>query len=102
MSGEVIRHRTPADGDLTIAKAVGGRSWGLKPDEVSRVRPTLRSILSVPVFSPKNPDGPLLATPQIDSDATVAAMKFDVLERRELAGRFADVVSLPIEEVEDE
>ena len=100
-SGEVEIQRVPAYGDLTQANPPGSPGWGLRPSETAKVRRTLKSILSVPVFDPDDPSGPLLATLQIDSDEPISVVRFDDLDAKgALAQSFADVVSLLIEEVE--
>ena len=65
--------------------------------EKAKVRPSLKSILSVPVFNSADPDGSLLATLQIDSDLGLAESGFDQEEQWHTAERFADVVSLLLE-----
>ncbi len=52
-------------------------AWGLQADEQARVRPTLMSILSVPIFNPEDIDGPLLGSLQVDSDLTVEEAGFN-------------------------
>lgn len=94
VTGEAWIHRTPAFGDLSLALQPGGPTWGLRPAEAARVRRGLRSVLSVPIFDPDNPEGDLLGTFQIDSDLTLQEMGFDDQERREIAERFADVIAL--------
>jgi hypothetical protein len=77
-----------------LAVLWGGPTWGLRDAERAKVRNGLKSILSVPLFDPDNPEGPLLGTLQVDSDLTIQQMEFDRPERRDLAERFADVVAL--------
>src|SRR5712691_1762458 len=55
--GQAVVNRRPAFGDLQLQLQPGGPDWGLREHERARVRQRLRSILSVPVFSPSNPDG---------------------------------------------
>jgi hypothetical protein len=76
VTGEAWIHRTPAFGDLTLALQKGGPTWGLRATETARVRPSLRSILSVPIFDPDNPTGDLLGTLQVDSDLSLQEMGF--------------------------
>jgi hypothetical protein len=94
VSGEAYSLRVPTFGDLTVALQPGVPTWGLKPAELAKIRTTLKSILSVPIFDPDNPTGELLGTLQVDSDLTYTEMQFDLPERRELAERFADVIAL--------
>lgn len=94
VSGEAYSQRCTTYGDLALALQPGGPTWGLKPGEKAKVRPTLKSILSVPVFDPDNPEGKLLGTLQVDSDHTFTEMQFDNPERRAVAERFADVIAL--------
>ncbi len=69
-------------------------AWGLQAVEQARVRPTLKSILSVPIFNPEDVDGPLLGTLQVDSDLTVEEAGFNKAESSELLQQFADVLAL--------
>jgi hypothetical protein len=96
VSGEAFVHRAPAYGDLALALQPGGPTWGLRESERARVRPELKSILSVPVFDPDDPEGALLGTLQVDSDLTFEEMEFDRPDRRAVAERFGDVVALLI------
>lgn len=94
VSGEAFVHRLAAYGDLGLALQPGGPTWGLHDAERAKVRRSLHSILSVPIFDPDDTDGPLLGTLQVDSDSTFQDMEFDRPERRAVAERFADVVAL--------
>ncbi|MGH9349419.1 MAG: hypothetical protein ACRD26_19385 [Vicinamibacterales bacterium] len=100
-SGEVELKRVPAYGDLSEARKPGAPDWGLRPPELAKVRRTLKSVLSVPVFNPHDAEAPLLATLQVDSDEPPDVVGFDDLESSgQLAQAFADVVSLLLAEVE--
>jgi hypothetical protein len=94
VSGEAYSLRVPTFGDLTVALQPGVPTWGLKPAELAKIRQSLKSILSVPIFDPDDSAGALLGTLQIDSDLTFTEMQFDLPERREMAERFADVIAL--------
>lgn len=94
VSGEAFRGRVPVYGDLALAFQPGGPTWGLSNLQREKVRTSLRSILSVPVFDPDDPQGPLLGTLQVDSDHSFEEMGFDRLERHAMVERFADVVAL--------
>jgi hypothetical protein len=94
VSGEAFVHRKPAYGDLLIGLNPGGPSWGLRESEKAKVRSDLKSILSVPLFDPDDPDGQLLGTLQIDSNVSLQEMGFDQPDHRQIAERFADVVAL--------
>ncbi len=94
VSGEAVRSRVAVWGDLTLARQQGGPSWGLSHPEMAKVRGGLKSVLSVPLFDPDDPEGQLLGTLQVDSDLTIEEMGFDRPERRAVAERFADVVAL--------
>jgi hypothetical protein len=94
VSGEAYSQRVTTFGDLGLALQTGGPTWGLKPGELAKVRSSLKSVLSVPVFDPDNPGGELLGTLQVDSDLTFTDMQFDNPERRAVAERFADVIAL--------
>jgi hypothetical protein len=96
-SGQAVVNRRAAICDLQLQLQPGGPDWGLREHERARVRQSLRSILSVPVFSPSDPDGDLLATLQIDSDLPLAEIGFDREQAWRKAERFADVVSLLLE-----
>jgi len=97
VSGQVVVSRRPTIGDISLPLQPGGPDWGLREAEKARVRPTLKSILSVPVFNPTDTDGDLLATLQIDSDVPLAESGLGDEQKREVAQRFADVVSLLLE-----
>jgi hypothetical protein len=97
VSGQTHVNRRPTIGDIALPQQLGGPGWGLREAENARVRQGLNSILSVPVFNSVDPDGPLLATLQIDSDAPLDESGLNSEESRELAQRFADVVSLLLE-----
>ena len=97
VSGQVVVNRRAAFGDISLPLQPGGPDWGLRASEKARIRPSLLTILSVPVFNPADPAGPLLATLQIDSDETLDEIGFDQEDQREVAERFADVVSLLLE-----
>jgi hypothetical protein len=96
-SGQVVINRRPTIGDLALPLQRGGPDWGMSEAEKARVRQTLQSILSVPVFKPGDPSGDLLATLQIDSDLALEASGLGSDQKREVAQRFADVVSLLLE-----
>jgi hypothetical protein len=97
VSGEAFFQHRAAWADLTLALAPGGPTWGLSDAEKAKVRGNLRSILSVPVLNPDDPDGTPFATLQVDSDEEIAATQFDKPERQNLAQAFADVVALLIQ-----
>lgn len=69
----------------------------MRDGEKAKVRQSLKSILSVPVFNPADTDGPLFATLQVDSDFPLAEIGFDQEQKWRVAERFADVVSLLLE-----
>ena len=69
----------------------------MRDAEKARVRQSLKSILSVPVFNPSDTDGDLLATLQIDSDLPLSESGLGNEQKRQAAERFADVVSLLLE-----
>jgi hypothetical protein len=94
VSGEAFRSKLPVYGDLSLALQPGGPTWGLRDAERAKVRSGLKSVLSVPIFDPDDPEGSLLGTLQVDSDLTMEQMEFDKPERRAVAERFADVVAL--------
>jgi hypothetical protein len=96
VSGEAFVHRATAYGDLALALQPGGPTWGLRESERAKVRRQLKSIMSVPIFDPDEPDGQLLGTLQVDSDLTFEQMEFDRPDRRAVAERFGDVVALLI------
>jgi len=93
-SGKAVSERRAAVADLGLLRITAIPAWGLKTDEQVRVRPTLMSILSVPIFNPQDIDGPLLGTLQVDSDLTVEEAGFTKPESAELLQQFADVLSL--------
>jgi hypothetical protein len=93
-SGKAVSERRAAIADLVLLQITDAPSWGLRPDEQARVRPTLKSILSVPVFNPNDVSGPLLGTLQVDSDLTVEEAGFNRPEAAELLQQYADRLSL--------
>jgi hypothetical protein len=93
-SGKAIVGRRAAVADLVLLQITAAPAWGLRAAEQARVRPTLKSILSVPIFNPENVDGPLLGSLQVDSDLTVEEAAFNKPESAELLQQFADVLSL--------
>jgi len=97
VSGQAVVHGRTAFGDISLPLRPGGPDWGLRDAEKARVRRTLSSVLSVPVLNPTDPDGPLFATLQIDSDVPVAEIGFDQEDKWHVAERFADVISLLLE-----
>ena len=97
VSGQAALNRRPALGDISMPLQPGGPDWGLRDAEKANVRQSLKSILSVPVLNRADPDGPLLATLQIDSDLSLAESGLDQEEKWRMAERFADVVSLLLE-----
>lgn len=97
VSGQAAVSRRPAFGDISLPLQPGGPDWGLRDGEKAKVRQSLKSILSVPVFNPADTDGPLFATLQVDSDFPLAEIGFDQEQKWRVAERFADVVSLLLE-----
>jgi hypothetical protein len=97
VSGQAVLNRKPAIGDISLPLLPGGPDWGLRDSEKAKVRPTLKSILSVPVFNPADPEGRLLGTLQVDSDLPLIESAFGDEQKRQIAERFADVVSLLLE-----
>jgi hypothetical protein len=93
-SGKAVLLRRAAVADLTLLQITSVPPWGLTADQQARVRPRLKSILSVPIFNPANANGPLLATLQVDSDLSVEELAFNRPEAAELMQQFADVLSL--------
>lgn len=61
-SGKAVSARRAAVADLGLLQITSAPTWGLQPAEQARVRPTLKSILTVPIFNPEDIDGPLLGT----------------------------------------
>jgi hypothetical protein len=93
-SGKAVTERRAAVGDLGLLRITATPAWGMKPDEQMRVRATLMSILTVPIFNPEDIDGPLLGSLQVDSDLTVEEAGFTKPESAELLQQFADLLSL--------
>ena len=93
-SGKAVTERRAAVADLGLLRITASPPWGLQADEQALVRPTLMSILSVPIFNPEDIDGPLLGSLQVDSDLTVEEAGFTKPESAELLQQFADVLSL--------
>ena len=93
-SGKAVSERRASVADLGLLRITATPAWGLKAEEQVRVRPTLMSILSVPIFNPEDIDGPLLGSLQVDSDLTVEEAGFTKPESSELLQQFADLLSL--------
>jgi hypothetical protein len=93
-SGKAVTERRAAVADLGLLRITASPPWGLQVDEQAMVRPTLMSILTVPIFNPEDIDGPLLGSLQVDSDLTVEEAGFTKPESAELLQQFADVLSL--------
>src|SRR5438876_2240140 len=93
-SGKAVTERRAAIADLVLLQIAAQPPWGLRVEEQARVRPALKSILSVPIFNPDDVDGPLLGTLQVDSDLTMEEAGFIRPESAELLQQFADVLSL--------
>lgn len=93
-SGKAVSERRAAVADLGLLQITAAPPWGLQAAEQARVRPTLKSILAVPIFNPQDIDGPLLGTLQVDSDLTVEEAGFNKPESAELLQQFGDVLSL--------
>ncbi len=93
-SGKAVSERRAAVADLVLLQITAVPAWGLQSSEQSRVRPTLKSILSVPIFNPEDIDGPLLGSLQVDSDLTVEEAGFNKPESAELLQQFGDVLAL--------
>jgi len=98
VSGKAMREKAYVWGDLTIAESPGAPSWGLRPDEQRRVRPGLKSIVSVPLIDCDAPGDEPLGTLQIDSDLTIEEFLPDRAAGGKIAFRFADVVALLLKE----
>ncbi|HEY0284242.1 MAG TPA: hypothetical protein VGC23_02560 [Vicinamibacterales bacterium] len=99
-SGKAVTERRAAVADLGLLRISASPPWGLQADEQARVRPTLMSILTVPIFNPEDVDGPLLGSLQVDSDLTVEEAGFTKPESAELLQQFADVLALLLVGVE--
>jgi hypothetical protein len=93
-SGRAVTERKAAVADLVLLQITAVPAWGMQSSEQARVRPTLKSILTVPIFNPEDIDGPLLGSLQVDSDLTVEEAGFNRPESAELLQQFADVLSL--------
>jgi hypothetical protein len=95
VSGLAWMRRKGQIGDLTIAPLVGGPDWGLTEPEQKKVRATLKTVLSVPIFDPNDAHGPLVGTLQVDSDHSTEELGWnDATVAR--AQTVADVVGLHI------
>src|SRR5688500_5597559 len=75
-SGKAVTERRAAVADLGLLRITATPAWGMKADEQVRVRSTLMSIVTVPIFNPEDIDGPLLGSLQVDSDLTVEEAGF--------------------------
>ena len=93
-SGKAVSERRAAVADLGLLRITAAPAWGLQAEEQARVRPTLMSILTVPIFNPEDIDGPLLGSLQVDSDLTVEEAGFTKPESAELLQQVAAGLSL--------
>jgi hypothetical protein len=93
-SGKAVTERRAAVADLGLLQIRAAPAWGLEAEEQAKVRATLMSILTVPIFNPEDIGGPLLGSLQVDSDLTVEEAGFTKPESAELLQQFADVLSL--------
>jgi hypothetical protein len=93
-SGKAVVYRRAAVADLTLLQITSVPPWGLSTTEQARVRPRLKSILSVPIFDPANVRGFLLGTLQVDSDLAMEQVGFNKPEAAELMQQYADVLSV--------
>jgi hypothetical protein len=94
VSGRAARLRKPSFGDLRYSPSPGHPDWGLTLAEQGRIRPSLKSILSVPIFNPDNPEGTLIGTLQVDSDEPMDKI-FENAEKVEyVVTAFADALAL--------
>jgi hypothetical protein len=101
VSGHAATQRKGAVGDLRYRPKVGeGASWELSAaHQQAKVRKTLCTIVSVPIFDPVKPDGPLIGTLQIDSDHPIGDIVVDLHDTWRLMGLFAAILA-PILKVE--
>lgn len=87
-------------GDTMMADLtqVGGmpNHWGLPREEIAKIRPTLRSILSVPVRSGE--DYRVVAILNIDSDNDVKNIGFEIKAVQDLVYSFATVIGTVMDE----
>jgi len=93
-SGKAVSERRATVADLVLLQITATPAWGLTSAEQARVRRTLKSLVSVPIFNPEDIDGPLLGSLQVDSDLTVEEAGFDRPASAELLQQFADVLAL--------
>jgi hypothetical protein len=84
--------------DLTVISTEGiGAHWGIPEGEAKKIRPSLRSILSVPILSPTQRG--IVAILNLDSDNTKDEMKFDDPGMRQTAHLFASVLGRMLDHV---
>jgi hypothetical protein len=94
VSGQAARSRKLTLGDLRYSPGPGQPGWGLTAPEQARIRPTLKSILSTPIYDPENPEGDVIGTLQVDSDEPMDKI-FENAERvAYVATTFADALAL--------
>ena len=93
-SGRAVSERRAVVADLVLLQITVAPAWGLQASEQAKVRPSLKSILTVPIFNPEDIEGPLLGSLQVDSDLTVEEAGFTRPESAELLQQFADVLAL--------
>ncbi len=94
ISGCAAQQRRPVWVDLTRQAAPGQASFLLADTTAqAKVRKTLKSILSVPIFDPDTRSGQILGTLQVDSDEPPHKVGFDRESTWQLVQRFADALS---------
>jgi hypothetical protein len=94
ISGMAAKRRCPTIAD--ISEIVADCKSGMRLDKKLQkmVRPTLQTILSVPVLNPEDSEGELLGTLQLDSDLPISVIFPDTFRASQIAVTFADAASL--------
>jgi hypothetical protein len=100
VSGYAFTSRKVAFGDLQLVPAPGAASWALPPSVQGKLRKSLRSVLSAPIFDPKDTrpaqDQEPIATLQIDSDEDPSVVWFDSEDAWKRAQFFADALAFVV------
>lgn len=99
-AGQAFLHRrlTVIDFKEQAAADPTWRHFGLLDAQIHKVRPSLTSIMSVPVISTK--DGSPIAVLNIDSDNSKQRMKFDSEGVQKLAYGYADLIATVLESMD--
>lgn len=94
-AGQAYMNKSVILGDVTeLTKPGGIAHWGLPPEEIKKIRPSLQSIFSVPV--PFGNSHEQLAILNFDSDNSIGEMNFQDTNMQKIAYSFVKTVQVPL------